>query len=451
MSAVVMSFILATVVGEYMNSAIASRVRDMIGNAMPSVQLLGSARGDLGRLDLDLDEYAGAPDDRRSVLRDRLIGSRNDVEAALASYVSLPLFPNEWPLFAHVQEGTAAVDTTLANYLAGAPTDRTGLQHVHQQVELLDQAIDRVVSFDASQGQRLGLEIEGIRSETRAVVVLLAGLSVMLAIVAVFLSLRQLRRIARLERAERNALELRDRELSAENEALGQFAGSVAHDILSPLASAMLALDMVHESGDVDAESRRSAERGIMAVTRVKRLVDALLAFSRAGGRPEPGVSTEVAPVIADIVEGLGQQAREANITLIASSVPAGAIACSEGVLTSVVSNLVTNAIKHMGNATQRRVDVRAFDLGTRWRFEVEDTGPGISPEQQAKIFQPYVQLDRGASGIGLGLATVDRLVRAHGGTVGVQSRGPGSLFWFELPKPAIATPVQYQLLIPAT
>jgi signal transduction histidine kinase len=76
------------------------------------------------------------------------------------------------------------------------------------------------------------------------------------------------------------------------------------------------------------------------------------------------------------------------------------------------------------------------LDLGDRWRIEVEDTGPGIAPEHQRKIFQPYVQLAYGTAGIGLGLATVDRIVRAHGGAVGMISDGHGSTFWFELAKP---------------
>jgi signal transduction histidine kinase len=76
--------------------------------------------------------------------------------------------------------------------------------------------------------------------------------------------------------------------------------------------------------------------------------------------------------------------------------------------------------------------------IGARLRVEIEDTGPGVPAGHQLRIFEPYVQLRPGSgSGIGLGLATVDRLVRAHGGAAGVVSpveRGHGSLFWFELP-----------------
>lgn len=115
-------------------------------------------------------------------------------------------------------------------------------------------------------------------------------------------------------------------------------------------------------------------------------------------------------------------------------------MACSGGVLTSLVLNLVRNAIRHMGSSPSRRVDVRAIQVGDRWRFEVQDTGPGIRVEDQARIFEPHVQIGERSGGIGLGLATVDRLVRSHGGVVGVQSRpGSGATFWFELPRPVAA------------
>ncbi|MEP6864964.1 MAG: ATP-binding protein [Deltaproteobacteria bacterium] len=118
------------------------------------------------------------------------------------------------------------------------------------------------------------------------------------------------------------------------------------------------------------------------------------------------------------------------------ATIPPGSIACSKGVLTSLVSNLGQNAIKYMGDVQERRIELRVLETDRGWRVEVEDTGPGISVEDQQRIFRPHVQLQRGGAGIGLGLATVDRLVRAHAGSLGVSSKpGHGALFWFELPK----------------
>ena len=109
---------------------------------------------------------------------------------------------------------------------------------------------------------------------------------------------------------------------------------------------------------------------------------------------------------------------------------------CASGVLASLLSNLLRNAIKHMGGSKRRQVDVRISARHERVRFEVEDTGPGLPPELVPQAFDPYV---RGAGtsepGLGLGLATVRRLAEGHDGRYGVSSRpGEGALFWFELP-----------------
>jgi signal transduction histidine kinase len=91
-----------------------------------------------------------------------------------------------------------------------------------------------------------------------------------------------------------------------------------------------------------------------------------------------------------------------------------------------------------MGAGTVRRVDVRVVDRGRMVRVEVGDTGPGVPAALRDRIFDPFVgSPESTAQGIGLGLATVRRLVEGHGGSVGVEAnRDVGSLFWFELPKP---------------
>jgi len=271
-------------------------------------------------------------------------------------------------------------------------------------------------------------------------VAILDGLCVLLAVLAAILAVRMLRRSVRANEAARIASEKREAELADLAEALGQFSGRVAHDILSPLGSALLSLEMLERGTADDPLAQRTASLGIRAVNRVQTLVDGLLAFSKAGGKPEPGAATQLEPTITTLIEELREVASRQDIELELSLPVDGAVACSPGVLTSLISNLVRNAIRYMNNASTRRIDVRVIDRGPRWRIEVQDTGPGIPREEQGRIFEPYVRLVHGGQGIGLGLATVDRLVRSHGGTLGVVSTlGDGSLFWFELPKPAVA------------
>jgi signal transduction histidine kinase len=118
-------------------------------------------------------------------------------------------------------------------------------------------------------------------------------------------------------------------------------------------------------------------------------------------------------------------------------------LACDKAALASVLSNLLGNAVKHiaLGKQTPRRIVVRAKDRGSYARIEVEDNGPGLPPGSEQRAFEPFRRLmpESNLPGIGLGLATVKKIVEAFGGQVGVESRpNSGSVFWFELPKPPI-------------
>ncbi len=439
---VVLAFVVATGVSEYVESAIAERSNQIISNAMPSILMLARVRGDLRRLEDEIDRYGTAGTGERADIAARIDDLRDSVRVNLTTYASLPLFPGERDLYRRAEKDFNTLQANLAQFSAN-PSSRE-LTDVHQDLDRFDSALERINTFDAIQGQLLGVDIQRIRGQARGTTVLLDAISVALAVVAVVLAIRQFRRAARSQDEDRRSRDVREAELTSQNEALGEFAGRVAHDILSPLASALLTFDVIRQTTS-DPVAQRRIDRGAAAINRVHTLVDGLLTFSRAGGRPEPGVSAVLAPVLHDVSSELRMQTQQQGIKLELCPVPEGSVACSEGVLTSLVSNLVRNAIKYMNASPEKRIVVRVRDAKPRWRVEIEDTGPGIAPADQAHIFEAYVQLDKRSTGIGLGLATVDRLVRSHGGTAGVISPvrgGRGALFWFELPKWLATQPV---------
>jgi nitrogen fixation/metabolism regulation signal transduction histidine kinase len=101
-----------------------------------------------------------------------------------------------------------------------------------------------------------------------------------------------------------------------------------------------------------------------------------------------------------------------------------------------VLINLVENAMQASAAA---KITVRTFHSPDEIAFAVEDTGPGITPENLSRIFEPYFSTKK--SGIGLGLAIVKRIVEEHGGTISVQSEvGRGSRFMCKFPAAAIIT-----------
>jgi signal transduction histidine kinase len=210
----------------------------------------------------------------------------------------------------------------------------------------------------------------------------------------------------------------------------------MAHDVVSPLLAASLGWDLVLRLHPDEPRLQQIADVSRSAIKQSQRLVNDLLSFAMAGARPAPGETAELRPVLESVLESLRAEAEAAHVRLDAQVPEVSDIACASGVLTSVLSNLVRNAIRHMGGSASRVVSVRAEVSPKSVRCEVADSGHGIPVELQRTIFEPYVRGPTRASGIGLGLATVRRLVDSHGGRVGVRSSlGNGATFWFELPR----------------
>ncbi len=197
---------------------------------------------------------------------------------------------------------------------------------------------------------------------------------------------------------------------------LEQFAGGLAHDILSPLGTLKFALQLAGTSRN-EEERARMLKRGTAAVLRVERMASGLLEFARAGAKPDPSARADIGAVMADIAAELEPAAVAAGAEL---------------------------ALKSIGDGPIRRIEARVLDRGTSVRVEVEDTGPGLALDVEGRVFDAYAR-PRTASqlGLGLGLATVKRLAEGHRGTVGVSSvPGNGCTFWFELPK-APSAPIE--------
>ena len=134
---------------------------------------------------------------------------------------------------------------------------------------------------------------------------------------------------------------------------------------------------------------------------------------TRTGAQPPPGATTDVRPVLEGITEDFQSGASSAGLSIAVDAPVETAVACSSGALITMLSNLVSNAIKHGRRGGE--VKIRIHD-GSLVRFEVQDDGEGISPQDQQRLFRLYSRgRNEAAPGLGLGLATMKRLVDSYG------------------------------------
>ena len=427
----------STAVAEWSDVGIRSAAEQIAGNTSPSIEHLSLLRADLRRITLlgdgDLD---AALEGRPPFERKRIDTALTALEHDWNSYRALPGFPREAELVPAAEEARADLSTAIARLeLIERDSDRVQVRAVLEKelqpaANRLDAAVLRLIDFNAARGGELGRTIGklGRRSVINAIV--LDGLCVVLTAITAFLAWSLVRRTTAL-------LERRADELEA-------FAGRVAHDVVGPLSAASLALDLLRRGTAPPERAARAIESGRAGINRDQdhRGRSPVLrpggrsARSRRGGRR----------LGSDRRRRQGDRARarrterEREAVLVSELDAPGMVACNAGVLASLVSNLLRNAIKYSGEVPSPRVLVRAASRADRhggWvRIEVEDNGPGLPAELGDQVFEPYVRGPNSRQpGIGLGLATVKRIADAHGGRVGVRSvPGVGCTFCVDLP-----------------
>src|SRR5579859_954111 len=214
---------------------------------------------------------------------------------------------------------------------------------------------------------------------------------------------------------------------------------TVAHELRNPLASLRLSLDMlVNEFDDLEPEVALGLVRRAQRSARfLQGLAENLTSSAcvEAGHldvRTAPVELTECIEEAVLLVHGLlkerGQSVR------YACSAPTTIAVADRARVIQVVANLLTNASRYSVEGDE--IDVHLSLVGHQLRVRVSDHGPGISPDDQQRIFGAWVRGEgSGGGGLGLGLSIVQSLVQQQGGRVGVESvLGQGATFWFTLP-----------------
>jgi signal transduction histidine kinase len=399
-------------------------------NAGPSLEYLGRAAIRLRRVEQLLRDLRSGNHrkDETGTARRELLALDKDV----SDYLSLTPLPGERELWnvlrANVHQATGVAQSMLDAEESGDDVKASLLLGgVEATFDRAGQAMRRTLEFDANQVQTLAREVRAVRRNTLTTIVVLDALASAIAVSAALIAYRAAREHDRLLQQHNSLLSTRITELD-------RFAGRMAHDVLSPLDTIAITMGLV--ARHADSSAKQYIDRAHSALQRVRQLVEGLLAFARSGAKPGADEGCSLSEVLGPVTADAAHVAQEKGITLVVEPYPQMNVACSAAVLTSILQNLVCNAIKYMGEQKTRRVSVRAKRLNGRLGLEIEDSGPGIPEDLHSTIFEPFTrgrhQLNEG---VGLGLATVKRLTDAHGGTVVLRSKvGVGTIFCVELP-----------------
>jgi two-component system, OmpR family, phosphate regulon sensor histidine kinase PhoR len=216
------------------------------------------------------------------------------------------------------------------------------------------------------------------------------------------------------------------------------FVANVSHELRTPLAGIKAVVETLRD-GAIDDQGVRDEFLGRVdgEVDRLVQLVEELLQLSRLESGAAPMTLVEISPrgLLTQCVERFGHQAERAGVELLLDVPDLPPIRADPERLGQAAGNLIHNAIKFTPAGGRVTVSARAENGAVR--IEVSDTGTGIDPADLPRIFERFYIADRARSGrgTGLGLAIVKHVVRAHGGSVDVESAlGRGSTFAIELP-----------------
>ncbi len=233
-------------------------------------------------------------------------------------------------------------------------------------------------------------------------------------------------------------LEQSVQELEARNRELDAYSHTIAHDLKTPLNVVIGYTELVFTRGrDHNLPDDFSNYLGRIKASALKmtQMINQLLYLANLRNASEAMVSVDMNVVVSDVMTRFDNQLEEKNIEM---DVQAGMPSALGHVvwLEEVFANLIGNAIHYMGNDDPRQIRISGEQQDDDVCYRVADTGVGISPKNQARLFEMFTRFnDNATDGTGLGLSIVRRIVTKMNGTLGVESEeGQGSTFWFTLP-----------------
>ncbi len=241
--------------------------------------------------------------------------------------------------------------------------------------------------------------------------------------------------ITERKRAE-EALLAKERELKRSNAELEQFAYVASHDLQEPLrmVSSYTQLLSRRYQGKLDSDADEFIGFAVDGITRMQRMINDLLTYSRVGRRGKEPQPTDSGVVLERALQNLKLTIEDNKGSVTYDPLPV--VMADDRQIEQLFQNLVGNAIKYHGDEPPS-VHISAERSNGWWTFAIKDNGIGIEPQYYERIFQVFQRLhtQKEYAGTGIGLAVCAKIIERHGGRIWVESEpGRGSTFMFTLP-----------------
>jgi signal transduction histidine kinase len=225
-------------------------------------------------------------------------------------------------------------------------------------------------------------------------------------------------------------------QLEANNAELERFTYTVSHDLRNPLVTIKGFLGMLDKDIKDNQLERvqKDFQRIAGAADKMDELLTDLLELSRIGRIVNPPEEIDLVSLTQEALEMLDARIRSKNVIVtVSSDLPA--MYGDRIRLREVIENLISNAIKYMGDQPEPKIEIGARGMGNESIIFVKDNGMGIEERYQSRVFTLFEKLDPTIEGTGIGLALVKRIIETHGGRVWVESEGlgKGSTFCFTM------------------
>lgn len=241
--------------------------------------------------------------------------------------------------------------------------------------------------------------------------------------------------IAERKKAEEN-LARQAEELARSNRELEQFAYVASHDLQEPLRMVANYTELLARRyrDRLDSDANEFIGFAVEGATRMQRLINDLLEYSRVGRRTDPMREVDTAQVLQQALMNLYSAIDSSGAIITSADMPV--VHGHAGQLVQLFQNLISNAIKFSGGRRPQIHICARCDSG-RWIFSVKDNGIGIDPEYAERIFVIFQRLHGYTEypGTGIGLAICKKIVERHAGRIWVESTaGEGATFHFTIP-----------------